>query len=227
MTHFDFGPRARSYDSYYDDPVGRMVDRMEKAAVARLLPDAEPGQTLLESGSGTGHWSEWFAGKGYNVTGVDVAEEMVEVAEEKRQEKGIENVRYYVGDASDLQFPSDHFDVGAVITVLEFASDPEKVISELARVVRKNGRLIVCVLQSDSYLDRKQRRGEYLSFSEIHFFSEPELENLLRPYGDVTITRCLFAPPVAEAVDMADRIESMGLERNWRIGNFLVAEVLL
>ncbi len=227
MTHFDFGSKARSYDSYYDDPVGQMVDRLEKAAVARRLPDAEPGQTLLEVGSGTGHWSEWFAGKGYNVTGVDITPEMVEIAEEKRLSKGIADIRYLVGDGSDLQFPSDYFDVGAAITVLEFASDPEKVISELARIVKPDGRLIVCVLQSNSYLDRKQRRGEYLHHSGIHFFSKPELEGILKSYGDVMVTRCLFAPPVAEAIDKADRIEAKGLERGWKIGNFMVAEVRL
>jgi len=227
MEGFDFGTIAERYDAYYDTPPGHMVDRIEKSAMEKVLPDAKPGQSLLEIGSGTGHWSEWFAGKGYNVTGVDVSPDMVKVATSKRLHRKINGVHYVVGDASRLQFPDNYFDVGAAVTVLEFVDDPGRIVSEMARVVRPGGRLVFGVLHEDSFLGRSRAENPDPVFTPAHFFTEAELTGLLSGFGKVKVNQCLYVDPVPEKVDEADEIEVKGQNEGWKTGNFLVAEVRL
>jgi ubiquinone/menaquinone biosynthesis C-methylase UbiE len=218
---FDFGQIAERYDDFYGNPVGRMVDRFEKAAVDRVLPRGKPGEKLLEAGSGTGHWSAHFASRGYEVTGVEISPEMVEVARRKQ----IPGARFLVGDASRTGFPDDAFDIGAGITVLEFVDDPGALVAEIARVVKSGGRLVFGVLHEDSFLGRRRVRDPDPVYSKARFFTVPELDGLLRPHGEVAIKQCLFVPPVQGALKVAEKIEAMGLSEGWTKGNFLVAEV--
>jgi ubiquinone/menaquinone biosynthesis C-methylase UbiE len=220
---FDFAKIADSYDFYYQTPIGKMVDRLEKAAVDRLLPAACSGEKLLEIGSGTGHWTAHFALRGYRVTGIDVSPDMVRVARDKE----IENAEFHVGDLYSTGFTSGVFDIGVAITVLEFLSDPEQAVDELARLVKPSGLLIIGALHQDSFLGRRRLASPHPIYTPAHFFTISQLENLLTRSGKVEIHPCLFAPPVESSVDKADKIESMGLDRSWRHGNFLVAIVRL
>jgi ubiquinone/menaquinone biosynthesis C-methylase UbiE len=220
---FDFSKIADDYDAYYETPIGKMIDRLEKAAVDRLLPMGCSGRRLLEIGSGTGHWSAHFALRGYRVTGIDVSPDMVRVA----RDKGIENAEFHVGDLYSTGFTSGVFDVGVAITVLEFLLDPASALRELTRVVKPSGLLIIGALHQDSFLGRQRLASPHPIYTPAHFFTISQLESLLTRSGKVEIHPCLFAPPVESAVGKADKIEAMGLDRSWRHGNFLVAKVTL
>jgi len=224
---FDFGSIAKTYDSFYNNPLGKVIDEAEKAAVSELLPRAKGFQPLIEIGSGTGHWSEWFAELGYNVTGIDIATEMIEEANRKRKERNIENVRYAEGNAEHLGFPDDFFDVGVAITLLEFVDDPIDVINELARVVHRGGRLIFGVLHEDSFLGRIRKTEPDPIYTPAHFFTEDEIREILKPLGEVRIRQCVFFDPVPGIIDKAMEIEEKGKSEGWTNGNFLVAEVKL
>jgi ubiquinone/menaquinone biosynthesis C-methylase UbiE len=102
-VRFDFGKIAHRYDAWYQTPRGAMYDRLEKRAIDRLLPSASTGDRLLEMGCGTGHFSEHFASKGFEIRGVDISESMIAVA----RRKNIKGAKFEVADAEHLPF-ADH-----------------------------------------------------------------------------------------------------------------------
>lgn len=64
-THFDFGTIAYRYNAWYRSARGAMYDRLEKGTIDRLLPVASAGQSFLEIGRETGHFSAQSGALGF------------------------------------------------------------------------------------------------------------------------------------------------------------------
>ncbi len=106
--------------------------------VERLNP--QPGERWLDLGTGTGAIVLLAARAGANVTGLDISETMIETARARLAEQGAE-VQLDVGDAQDLPYRSESFDVVSSSFGIVFPPDRERVAAELARVCRAGGRL--------------------------------------------------------------------------------------
>jgi len=78
-----------------------------------MLPPPEAGLNMLEIGSGTGHWSDFFAEHGYDVTGVDRSREMVE----RSRSKGIPRATFHAADAHRLPYADGQFDAAAAVSI--------------------------------------------------------------------------------------------------------------
>jgi ubiquinone/menaquinone biosynthesis C-methylase UbiE len=113
-----------------------------------LLPTAK---TILEIGSGTGHFTRWFRELGKTAVGIDRSAAML--AEANRRN----GVAYVKGDAVVLPFADRTFDVVALITSLEFVCDPRQVLAEAGRVARQG--LLLGVLNRHSILTWGYRRS--------------------------------------------------------------------
>ncbi len=221
-SSFNFDAIAPYYDAWYDDPVGKAYDIQEKNAMAKLLPQASPGKTLLEVGSGTGHWSAWFTERGYRVTGIDLSPEMTKRA----QSRGIPGSRFMVGDF--LETPIDEsFDVVAAVTSLEFIPDYKAAIEKMRSLVRPGGALIVGVLNRRSWLGltRKIKGAKDPVFSSAHFFTTGEVRKLLGPYGKPRIIGSTFALPWRALLPAAGALESIGSTVCPFLGNFIAGSV--
>jgi SAM-dependent methyltransferase len=96
MTGEQFGPEyASAYDSMYaDKDYERECDVVEEAF--RRFADG-PVRTVLDLGAGTGNHALPLARRGYDVTGVDLSNEMVEIARGKARDAGLE-VGFAQGD---------------------------------------------------------------------------------------------------------------------------------
>ena len=138
-ARFDFGAIASQYDSWYDTPTGRMHDQCQKTLVRKFLPVPRTGRCLLDVGCGTGHWSAFFASMGFNVTGVDISSEMVEIA----RLKGIARCKFELADAHHLPFDDGTFEIITVMAMLEFVDDPEMIIFEMTRCLKSRGSIII------------------------------------------------------------------------------------
>lgn len=227
MTHhvgslFDFGPMAREYDRWYDTPAGQAHDRVQKDDVRRLVRPALAGQTLLDVGCGTGHWSAFFAEMGYRVTGVDVAPAMIEVAR-----SAVPQCTFQAADAHQLPFDDDTFDVVASMATLEFLPDQAAAIREMARCAKEHGQLLVGTLNRLAALNQHRIAKGKPPYSAAHLLSPNELRSLLAPLGRVRMVASSppghgHRPPLHKRV--AGRLA--GLRGNFK-GPFIVAEVRL
>ena len=106
----------------------------------------EPGETVLDVGSGAGTDSlvaAQMVGADGSVTGIDMTPEMLAKAQAAAHEAGATNVTFLEADAERLPFADASFDVVISNGVIDLIPDKEAVFSELYRVLRPGGRMQV------------------------------------------------------------------------------------
>ena len=223
-SRFDFGRIAHRYDAWYRTPRGAMYDRLEKRAIAKLLPPAPDGGTLLEIGCGTGHWSEYFSDRGFEITGVDISERMIAVARHKNVAGGT----FEVADAERLPFPDGIFDVSVAVTTLEFVADPTRAVAEMARCAKKTGgTLIVGALNPLSTYNQRRKRRVARMYASANLFSPGDMRNLLSPFGEPTVLVAGLVPRWDFLLWLSPLLESVGGLIGSEHGAFLAAKVTL
>ncbi len=96
---------------------------------------------VLDVGCGVGATACYLAKEyGCNVVGVDLRKSMVTLSDERARKEGVASlVEFRVADAQDLPFDDAHFDVALCESVATFVEDKQRVVSELARVVKPGG----------------------------------------------------------------------------------------
>jgi ubiquinone/menaquinone biosynthesis C-methylase UbiE len=103
-----------------------------------------PGMDVLDLGCGDGTTALPAARLGANVTGVDIAGNLVEAGNKRIKEEGLTNITIREGDATSLDgIPDESFDLVVSIFGAMFAPKPFDVAKELVRVTRKGGRIVM------------------------------------------------------------------------------------
>ena len=118
------------------DRFSRYMEQDARAFYERL--DIPAGCHMLDVACGSGQLSLWAARDGIDVTGVDIAPNLVERAKARATAEGL-NARFIEGDAEALPFDDASFDVVASLIGAMFAPRPELVAHELLRVCRSGG----------------------------------------------------------------------------------------
>ncbi len=103
----------------------------------------QAGGVVCDLGCGDGYGSLKLAEIGYEVTGIDVSEEMIHKAKEINSNT---TAQFKKGDISELPFSNDRFDAVIAINSLEWTEQPLKVLKELKRVVKPGGHACVGIL---------------------------------------------------------------------------------
>jgi ubiquinone/menaquinone biosynthesis C-methylase UbiE len=166
---------APFYESWFDTPEGQRADRLEKAALGRVLAALEPPGTLLEVGCGTGHFARWLDGRGWWVVGLDHSAPML------AQSRVRSDLPAVLGDALALPFPGGSFDVVAMITVLEFLPAAQAALAEAWRVARRG--LLLGVLNRASPVAWARR---------VESLFRPNVYNTARFYGPWELERLVW-----------------------------------
>jgi ubiquinone/menaquinone biosynthesis C-methylase UbiE len=109
------------------------------AMVARFVGPFSGEERVLDSGCGAGAFAFAIAPLVRDVVGVDLASELITAG----RERAPANVTLLEGDAEALPFGVGEFDIAGCLRVLHHARRPELVVSELARVTRPGGRVVV------------------------------------------------------------------------------------
>jgi SAM-dependent methyltransferase len=97
-----------------------------------------PPARLLDVGAGTGWTSVFFAQRGYEVVGLDLAPAMIELANQNKQRAGLANLRFLVGDYEALA-DETAFDVVVFFDSLHHAVDEQAAIRGAYRVLKPGG----------------------------------------------------------------------------------------
>lgn len=142
--------RARAAEAYFAglaeqwDAVRSLhVPEAEVEAAMRALLDREPLGHLLDIGTGTGRMMELFGTAARQVTAVDRSPDMLRLARVKLPEDAGGKYSLLLGDFTDLPLPADSVDTIVLHQVLHYAQVPERVIAETARVLRRDGRVLI------------------------------------------------------------------------------------
>ena len=106
----------------------------ERAAV-------ESGEAVLDIGCGTGSVAITAARRGADVTGVDITPSMLADARANAERAGVDDIDWREGDATDLPFGDDAFDVTLSSLGHMYGDPPEATTRELLRVTRPDGRI--------------------------------------------------------------------------------------
>ncbi len=104
--------------------------------------EVQRGECVLDLGCGTGNASLLAGRGGAEVTGVDPAPRLVDVAHERLAAEGLEG-SFTLGTAEQLDFADGAFDVAVSVFALIFSSDPQRASGELLRVLRPGGRALI------------------------------------------------------------------------------------
>jgi demethylmenaquinone methyltransferase/2-methoxy-6-polyprenyl-1,4-benzoquinol methylase len=115
-------------------------------ALAARRTRLSPGDSVLDVATGTGDLAFELARlvrPGGRVLGTDFSEAMLERARGKRAGVGEGNIRFEWADAMSLPYPDDTFDAATVGFGARNFSDLSRGLSEMARVVRPGGRVVV------------------------------------------------------------------------------------
>jgi ubiquinone/menaquinone biosynthesis C-methylase UbiE len=129
------------------EEISRQIASALDHCVRRI--DPRPGERILDLATGTGWTSRLLAARGATVTGVDIAADLLAAAKKNGKSQGFV-IEYEVGDAERLRFADASFDAVTSTFGVMFASRPEAVAAEIARVCRKEGRIGLTTWRPDS-----------------------------------------------------------------------------
>jgi len=196
-----FDRHYKRYDSWYTKNKFAYLSELE--ALKKVVPPVGKG---LEIGVGTGR----FAAPLGIEYGIDPSKNMLKIA----QKRGI-TVRQ--GQGERLSFAGSSFDYVAIIITLCFARAPRKVLAQAWRVLRKGGKIIIGIIDKNSFLGKLYRSKKSVFYKQAKFFGIEELTGLLK---EARFNRMCYYQAVFKAPNAIKSVEKARL--GYGKGGFVV-----
>lgn len=124
----------------YDKIFGKIFSSRLRRVIESL--NIAPGSKVLEVGAGTGTSFPAYPHH-CEVTGIDLAPDMLARAQQKIQQNGWSHLRVLEMDALKLEFPDNSFDYIMAFHVVTVVPDPIRMMEEARRVCRPGGRIVI------------------------------------------------------------------------------------
>ncbi|HEX4718858.1 MAG TPA: class I SAM-dependent methyltransferase [Thermoleophilaceae bacterium] len=187
-------PTGNTYDKYGStNPVVKRLMAGFESTLEQLWQKAAP-RSILDVGCGEGVLTEQWADKlgDGRIVGIDLDDPKLRAEWETRRRA---NLEYRVEDATNLSFADDEFDMAAAIEVLEHVPDPERTVSEMARVAKHW--VLVSVPREPLWRGLNMARGAYLKDlgntpGHINHWSKRSFVSMLSRHGTVEEIRSPF-----------------------------------
>jgi arsenite methyltransferase len=148
------------YDGEGDAGTRAAVEASLGCGVPTAVADLHEGETVLDLGSGAGAdvlISARRVGTSGKAIGLDMTDEMLELARANAAEAGVENVEFVKGYIEAIPLADESVDVVLSNCVINLSADKRKVLSEAARVLRPGGRFAVSDVIADPDMDEATR----------------------------------------------------------------------
>jgi ubiquinone/menaquinone biosynthesis C-methylase UbiE len=161
--------------------------RIQWQLIERYLKPGK-GEKILDVASGNGFYSEKMAKRGATVTGIDMDPVRIEHANTFHNAHG---VVYDLGKAEDLPYPDASFDKVVSVCALEHFNDPQKAVTEMGRVLKPGGTLVLDV-DSFSYreIDEAVRERHRKNYFVNNYFTHESLGKIHQKAGLRIVEHC-------------------------------------
>lgn len=190
------GHTIHSWARYYDLVVNLIsLGREKKFRQAALdLVEIKPGMNILDVGCGTGSLTiaaKQKQGQEGQVVGIDPSSNMVNLAREKAEKRGIQ-IDFQVGVIEKLDFPGDQFDLVMSSLMMHHLPDELKLagLEEVQRVLKPGGQLLIIELDPGAFSLATLVHGHASQLSEALKNVLPFLEKI--GYGSIAYGRLNF-----------------------------------
>ncbi|WP_310448030.1 class I SAM-dependent methyltransferase [Thiobacillus sp.] len=190
------------YDAWYATPRGRRIGEAEYALAARQL-DAQPGDSLLDVGCGTGWFSRRAAADGLVVTGLDPNPAWLDFARANSSHA----LSWVEGDARALPYADGSFDHVLSIAALCFIDDERRAVAECVRVARQ--RFAIGWLNRSSLLYwQKGRHGGSGAYRGARWHDAREIRSVFAglPVKNLRLRSAIFLPAATRCAARLERI---------------------
>ncbi len=196
-----FNKYYKEYDAWYER--NRFAYLSEVAAIKKVLPKKGKG---LEIGVGTGR----FASRLGIRYGIDPSAKMLKIAKRR-------GIKTEVAYGENLPFGNNEFDYILIAITICFVNNPKKVIAESKRVLKKNGKIIIGIVDKNSFLGKYYRKKKSKFYKAANFFSVERVVNLLKKYH---FSNFSFRQTIFDFPDKIKKVETP--RRGFGKGGFVV-----
>ncbi|MDC2984637.1 bifunctional demethylmenaquinone methyltransferase/2-methoxy-6-polyprenyl-1,4-benzoquinol methylase UbiE [Candidatus Marinimicrobia bacterium] len=136
-----FNDIAQRYD-FLNHVFSFGIDYYWRSRLVKLIKPLK-NHHILDVATGTGDVAFKLSPKSKYVTGIDIASNMIDLAKIKKTKKNAVNTNFLVGDAENLPFDDNSFDIITISYGYRNISDRFKALSEFNRVLKSNGKLYI------------------------------------------------------------------------------------
>jgi ArsR family transcriptional regulator len=166
--------RADAAQAYFDEHADhwdqiRSLYVSDADVEAQILDAAGPGRfrRMVDLGAGTGRMLTLLAPQADQALGLDLSQQMLNIARRNVAEAGLAQVALRHGDIFDTRLPDASADLVVVHQVLHYLGDPAAAVKEAARIVAPDGRLIIVDFAPHKHeFLREQHQHRRLGFSD-------------------------------------------------------------
>jgi ubiquinone/menaquinone biosynthesis C-methylase UbiE len=138
-----YNKKSESYDEIFSTLYFKVYDAITWKYLEPHVP-TDPNALVLDAGGGTGRWAIRIAAKGCKVVLMDSSERMLKAADEKVKEKGLQHkITLKKGDIAKTDYADETFDMILCEHTLFLFKEPDVLIKELKRILKKKVPLII------------------------------------------------------------------------------------
>jgi ubiquinone/menaquinone biosynthesis C-methylase UbiE len=177
------------------------------------MAEASAQDTVLDVACGPGIVACAFAPTVKHVTGIDITPAMLEQARSLAHQRGLRNVSWQQGEGEDLPFTEGSFSIVLSRYAFHHCVDPKTVLSEMLRVCRPGGKVLIAdVALPSTKVDAYDHLEKLRDPSHTHALSDEELNSLAVNSGLLNIRLAFYKVAIELEQQMAASFPNPGDE---------------